>query len=628
MAKTTDDLTSMTEAERLRFLEGLSPEERLRREGTLLSETERQDLADPTLSEAERRGRGDPARPGFIDPVLVDSTVAGSSDFDGPSGADPLRDAVRLPEDGLIERVEERAVIGKRRRDAGGVRVFTRTGLQTETVRDTLTETAVEVERVPVGRFVEAAEEPRIEGDVTVVPVYEERLVVEKRLFLLEEVHLRRIERAREVEVPVELRRQEAVVERLPPRDGNPEISESYLGATTMMDDTFSGTRTVTAMFDNAAEAERAIARLRSAGISDSYIRHTQGSSSGYAGTVDVTEPTYRDQHKGFFDSLADFFFPDEDRYTYAEGLARGSHMVTVTGFDASLYDTVVDILDDEGSVDLDERENEWRSSGWSGYQGSDYRREGDISGTGGMAGGTSGLAGTSAGLGHTIGDTMDRAGDAIARGADRVGDALTGDSNTRGTIYDDGMQDRNLQMAADTGRRSQADLGSQQAGYASSGSMGQSTGYGTSGSSGYTGETQYNDDGTIKVIEEDIAVGKRAVEQGGVRVRSYVREEPVSAEVDLRAERVFVERRPVDRAVTSGDVNMTDQVLEARETVEEAVVSKEARVVEEIGLRKETEVQHQTIQDTVRKTEVEIEDTRTGDTQRITGDGTDRDRF
>jgi len=341
-----------------------------------------------------------------------------------------------------------------------------------------------------------------------------------------------------------------------------------------------------------------------------------------------VTEPTYRDQHKGFFDSLADFFFPDEDRYTYAEGLARGSHMVTVTGFDASLYDTVVDILDDEGSVDLDERENEWRSSGWSGYQGSDYRREGDISGTGGMAGGTSGLAGTSAGLGHTIGDTMDRAGDAIARGADRVGDALTGDSNTRGTIYDDGMQDRNLQMAADTGRRSQADLGSQQAGYASSGSMGQSTGYGTSGSSGYTGETQYNDDGTIKVIEEDIAVGKRAVEQGGVRVRSYVREEPVSAEVDLRAERVFVERRPVDRAVTSGDVNMTDQVLEARETVEEAVVSKEARVVEEIGLRKETEVQHQTIQDTVRKTEVEIEDTRTGDTQRITGDGTDRDRF
>jgi len=396
-----------------------------------------------------------------------------------------------------------------------------------------------------------------------------------------------------------------------------------------MMDDNFRGTRTVTAMFDNAAEAERAIARLRSVGISDSYIRHTQGSNSSYTNTVDTTDTTYRDQHKGFFDSLADFFFPEEDRYTYAEGLARGSHMVTVSGFDASLYDTVVDILDDEGSIDIDERENEWRSSGWSGYESSDYRREGDISGTGGMAGGTSGLSGTSGGLGHTIGNTLDRAGDAMARGADRVGDALTGDSNTRGTIYDDGMQDRNLQMAADVGRRSQADLGSQQAGYASSGSMGQSTGMGTSGMTGtdsdFTGG-RTRDDGTVEVVEEQLAVGKRAVERGGVRVRSYVREEPVSAEVDLRAERVFVERRPVNREVREGDLR--DQVLEAREVVEEAVVGKEARVVEEIGLRKETEVQHQTIQDTVRKTEVEIEDTRTGDTQRITGDGTDRDRF
>jgi len=388
-----------------------------------------------------------------------------------------------------------------------------------------------------------------------------------------------------------------------------------------MMDDSNRGTRTVTAMFDTASEAERAIARLRSAGVSDSYIRHTQGSSSGYSGSAGSTDTTYRDQHKGFWDSLGDFFFPEEDRYTYAEGLARGSHMVTVTGFDAAMYDTVVDILDDEGSIDLDSRESEWRSSGWSGYQGSDYYEDrGDISGTGGMRGATSGLSGAAAGLGHTI-----------ANAADRVGDALTGDSNTRGTIYDDGMQDRNLQMAADTGRRSQADLGSQQAGYASSGSMSQSTGMGTSsgmGMGGYTSGTQYNEDGTVKVIEEDLAVGKRAVERGAVRVRSYVREEPVSADVDLRAERVYIERRPVDRPVTSGDIDMRDRVLEAHETAEEAVVSKQARVVEEIGLRKETEVEHQRIQDTVRKTEVEIEDTRTGDTSRITGNDRDRDRF
>jgi uncharacterized protein (TIGR02271 family) len=407
-----------------------------------------------------------------------------------------------------------------------------------------------------------------------------------------------------------------------------------------MMDHTFSGSRTVTAMFDNATEAERAVSRLQAAGIPSGSIRHTQGSSSSYSHEVDATETTYRDQHKGFFDTLGDFFFPEEDRYSYAEGLSRGSHMVTVTEFDPSMHDTIVDILDDEGSIDLDERESQWRSSGWTGYAESDYRREGDISGTGGMAGGTSGLSGMAAGLGHTIGGAIDRTGDAFARGADRVGDAFDGDSNTRGTIYDDGLQDRSVQMAAETGRRSQADLGSQQQGFASSGSMGQSGG--TSGASGYAGsgmgssgiggsgregyrDEDLNEDGTLKVVEERLNVGKRDVDMGRVRVRSYVREVPVEAEVDLRATRVYVERRPVDRAVSPGDIGMQDRVLEAREHAEQAVVGKEARVVEEIGLRQESEVQHEHIQDTVRKTEVEIDDERTGRTG-LTG-RTDRDR-
>ena len=213
----------------------------------------------------------------------------------------------------------------------------------------------------------------------------------------------------------------------------------------------------------------------------------------------------------------------------------------------------------------------------------------------------------------------------------DRAGDALTGDSNTRGTIYDDGLQDRSLQMAADTGRRSQADLGSQQQGFAGTGSMAQSGGMGTSttgmgtsdtglGATGGYRDEDSNEDGTLKVVEERLAVGKREVEGGRVRVRSYVREQPVEANVDLRAERVFVERRPVDRAVTAGDVQFGDRTLEAREYHEEPVVAKEARVVEEIGLRKETEVEHARIQDTVRKTEVEIEDERTGERSSITG--------
>jgi stress response protein YsnF len=81
-----------------------------------------------------------------------------------------------------------------------------------------------------------------------------------------------------------------------------------------------------------------------------------------------------------------------------------------------------------------------------------------------------------------------------------------------------------------------------------------------------------------------------------------------------------------VDRAANPGDVEFRDRVIEAREHTEEPVVAKEARVVEEIGLRKESETRHETIQDTVRKTEVEIEDERTGDRTRLTDK--DRDRF
>ena len=130
-------------------------------------------------------------------------------------------------------------------------------------------------------------------------------------------------------------------------------------------------------------------------------------------------------------------------------------------------------------------------------------------------------------------------------------------------------------------------------------------------------------DDGTVQVVEEQLAVGKREAEAGRVRVRSFVRELPVEAQVDLRSTRVFVERHPVNRTVSSGDVAFQDQTLEAREHVEEAVVAKEARVVEEIGLREQTEVHTETVHDTVRKTEVEIEDERTGEVTRVTGDDT-----
>lgn len=131
----------------------------------------------------------------------------------------------------------------------------------------------------------------------------------------------------------------------------------------------------------------------------------------------------------------------------------------------------------------------------------------------------------------------------------------------------------------------------------------------------------------TIPVIEERLRVGKREAAHGRVRVRAYTVEQPVNESVELREERVEIERRPVDRAVDAGDVAFQDRTLEAEEYREEAVVQKEARVVEEIGLRKTSDTHRETISDTVRRTEVEVEDDRTDLNRTDLSGRTDLDR-
>ncbi|NKW82722.1 DUF2382 domain-containing protein [Ochrobactrum pecoris] len=72
----------------------------------------------------------------------------------------------------------------------------------------------VEVTRVAIGREVSEAPAVRTDGDVTIVPVMEEVLVVEKRLMLVEEIHIRRVATTEDVTIPVELRKQRATIER------------------------------------------------------------------------------------------------------------------------------------------------------------------------------------------------------------------------------------------------------------------------------------------------------------------------------------------------------------------------------------------------------------------------------
>jgi stress response protein YsnF len=113
----------------------------------------------------------------------------------------------------------------------------------------------------------------------------------------------------------------------------------------------------------------------------------------------------------------------------------------------------------------------------------------------------------------------------------------------------------------------------------------------------------------SIPRIQEDLEVGKRTEERGGVRVRSRIVERPVEEHVRLREEHVHVEREAVDRPVTDRDMqNFREGEVELRERAEVPVVNKQARVVEEVKVTKDVEHRDETVRDTVRNTEVDVD--------------------
>jgi uncharacterized protein (TIGR02271 family) len=307
--------------------------------------------------------------------------------------------------------------------------------------------------------------------------------------------------------------------------------------------------RTLTALFDSRADAEAAKSRLEAASIDISGVHVHDQASTGYSESSAYSSH----ENKGFWSSLKGAFLPDEDRHTYEEGIKRGGALLTAE-VDEDDADEAVRVLESANTIDLDDRTNSWRQSGWN-YESN--------------RGSTTGASvGSALGMGGSTGSDMT--------------DRLT----TGGT----GNEER------------------------------------------------------IDIVQEELVVGKREVNRGGVRVRSYMVETPVHEQVRLHEEHVEVERRPVDRKLGTADVDaFREREISMTETAEEAVVGKTARVVEEVVVRKESSDRVETIDDTVRRTEVDIDDT---DAMRTSGTGlgssgtglgssgsglggtTDRDRF
>ena len=124
-----------------------------------------------------------------------------------------------------------------------------------------------------------------------------------------------------------------------------------------------------------------------------------------------------------------------------------------------------------------------------------------------------------------------------------------------------------------------------------------------------YEEDLDLDEEETLEVVEEELRVGKRRVGGGTVRVHKWVEEVPVSEDVAVTDEHVTVERRAVDRPADADDLDFEEETIEMRESAEEVVVDKRARVIEEVVIGKEVDTHVETVSDTVRRTHVDVDE-------------------
>jgi uncharacterized protein (TIGR02271 family) len=381
---------------------------------------------------------------------------------------------------------------------------------------------------------------------------------------------------------------------------------------------------TLVAVFDNRSDAQSAMDELLASGFSRTDVNVSSADPTGQTSSLSGDVPGADQGHEeGIGASIKHFFTGlfgsdnDEHASRYSDVVSRGHHVLTVTTQSEPEVERAADVIERFGPVDIDERHDlsgSAASLGASAYNPQSSSLSGGSLAGASMQSGSQSLSQQSALPPGTEPGSLQGGRDSNLY----FGTQDTGDNVPRDTSTFQETQGRSLQ----SGDLSDSTSGDADQLRSSSGSLqGTASLQGSSdaslGGTAITGGQSMQRDlsqesGTtraIPVVEEELKVGKREVQRGGVRVFSRVVETPVNESIGLREEHVSVERRPVDQPISTLDATaFKEQSIELRETAEEAVVQKSARVVEEVLVGKEVSQRQEQIHDTVRHTEVQVE--------------------
>jgi uncharacterized protein (TIGR02271 family) len=362
---------------------------------------------------------------------------------------------------------------------------------------------------------------------------------------------------------------------------------------------------TLIAVFDNRADADRARDDLLASGFSREDVKLSNSDPTGMTDSVSGSTTTTTDTHEEGIGASIKHFFADifgsdtsDHAERYSEAVTRGHHVLTVTTESEPEVERAADVVERHGPVDIDEKHQEW--AGGADIANRESMR---MSGAGGLQ--------------QSSSLSQQHEGDRNLFQQQSLDEEVP-----MGTTYQEPMgQSGTLQGGSLTGsqQRDSSLTGSSQRDTSLTGSQQRDSSL--TGSSTHDTSTSQ----AIPVVQEELKIGKREVQRGGVRIFSRLVETPVDQSIGLREEHVNVERRTVDQPLSPNDAAaFKEQTIEMRETAEEAVVQKTARVVEEVSVSKQVSQREQQIKDTVRHTEVQVENLGAG----RSGTGLDDDYY